>query len=273
MPLIADLQSQNVAASKKAFEKTYHAMCALWENQDYTEIATDYDHFVQENPALVTVLNNSPCITWIIDVRRMQYLFMSSNVKAALGYEASLFTTRGIPFVNEITHLDDLPKTWGLIKKIWDFLLALPASKRKGYKFNHDYRMAKADGSYIRVLEQSSILQQDSNGNITHVMGVCSDITHLKKNETLTASLICTEDNSCIFFTPETDGINPQDVLSKRELEIVKLIAEGYSSKLIADRLCIGFSTVNTHRQNIIRKTNTRNTGEFVQFAMGNGLI
>ena len=170
-------------------------------------------------------------------------------------------------------HPDDLTKSWSLIKKIWDFLLAQPAGRRKQYNFTHDYRMAKADGLYIRVLEQSSILQQDSNGNITHVMGVCSDITHLKKNETLTATLISAEDNSCIFFTPETDGINPQDVLSKRELEIVKLIAEGYSSKLIADKLCIGFNTVNTHRQNILRKTNTSSTGEFVQFAVGNGLI
>ncbi|MFC5270214.1 PAS domain-containing protein [Adhaeribacter terreus] len=256
-----------------SFKRTYAEMCALWEMQDYTEVASDYDQFEQTNPALVQVLNQSPCVTWIIDVRRMQYLFMSSNVKAALGYDASLFTTQGIPFVNEITHPDDLPKTWGLIKKIWDFLLAQPAGKRKQYKFNHDYRMAKANGSYIRVLEQCSILQQDSNGNITHVMGVCSDITHLKKNETLTASLTSSEDNSCIFFSPEMDGINPQDVLSKRELEIVKLIADGYSSKLIADKLCIRFSTVNTDRQNILRKTKTNSTGEFEQFTLGNGLI
>src|SRR5688572_847580 len=126
------------SCNHKTFEKTYQAMCALWENQDYAEIATDYDHFVQENSALLKVLNLSPCVTWIIDVRRMHYLFMSSNVKAALGYDASLFTTRGIPFVNEITHPEDLSKTWSLIKKIWDFLLAQPAAKRKQYKFNHD---------------------------------------------------------------------------------------------------------------------------------------
>lgn len=271
--MITQTENARQKCLQKEFEKTYQEMCALWEMQDYAETTTDYAHFVQENQALVNMLNSSPCVTWIIDVRRMQYLFMSSNVKAALGFEASLFTTQGIPFYNEIMHPDDLPKTWGLIKKIWDFLLAQPANKRKQYKFTHDYRMAKADGGYIRVLEQSSILQQDSNGNITHVMGICSNITHLKKNETLTATLISTEDNSCIFFTPETGGINPQEVLSKRELEIVRLIAEGYSSKLIADKLCIGFNTVNTHRQNILRKTHTSSTGEFVQFALGNGLI
>ena len=61
--------------------------------------------------------------------------------------------------------------------------------------------------------------------------------------------------------------------LSKRELEIVKLMAEGYSSKLIADKLFISFHTVNTHRQRIIEKTNSKNTGGVVQFAVSHGLI
>jgi DNA-binding CsgD family transcriptional regulator/PAS domain-containing protein len=255
------------------YVKVYEKMLAIWESQDYAEVAIDYDRFVQDNPAWANLLNLSPCITYIGDIRTQQYCFISNNTKAILGYAPQLFLEKGLPFLNSITHPDDLPKTWNLVKKIWDFLIALPADKRKHYTFNHDYRLAKPDGTYIRILEQSSILQQDSNGNITHVMGICSDITHQKKHETLSASLVSQEDQICLFFTPDQEGQNPQKVLSKRELEIVKLIAEGYSSKLIADILCIGFHTVNTHRQNILRKTNTRNTGEFVQYAAGRGLI
>ena len=61
--------------------------------------------------------------------------------------------------------------------------------------------------------------------------------------------------------------------LNKRELEIVKLLAEGYSSKLIADKLFISFHTVNTNRQKIIEKTHSKNTGGVVQFAVSHGLI
>jgi PAS domain-containing protein len=92
--------------------------------------------------------------------------------------------------LNCITHSNDLAKTWNLVKKIRNFLIALPAEKSKHYTFNQDYRLAKPDDSYIRILEQSSIQQQDSNGNITHMMGVCSDITHQKKHETLSACLV-----------------------------------------------------------------------------------
>ena len=49
-------------STEQAFEKTYQEMCALWENQDYTDVATNYAHFVQDNPTLVQVLNQSPSL-------------------------------------------------------------------------------------------------------------------------------------------------------------------------------------------------------------------
>ena len=248
-------------------------MQEIWLSQEYAEVGTDYGNFMQDNPALAAMLNQSPCVTWILDLRCLQFVFVSSNTQALLGYDPVLFSSRGLAFVNEITHPDDLLKNWDLVRKIWDLLVAQPPAKRMHYKFTHDYRLAKASGAYLRILEQCAVLQQDRRGNITHLLGICSDITQLKKHGTLAASLLNTEDSTCRFLTPDTGNPNPQEVLSRRELEIIKLIAGGYSSKQIADSLCIGFNTVNTHRQNIIRKTKTRNTGEFVQFAIGHGLI
>lgn len=61
--------------------------------------------------------------------------------------------------------------------------------------------------------------------------------------------------------------------LSKREIEIVKLIAEGLTSIQIADKLFIAEHTVKTHRKNILRKTGAANTSQLVQFALNNQLI
>jgi len=61
--------------------------------------------------------------------------------------------------------------------------------------------------------------------------------------------------------------------LSKREKQIVRLVAEGYSSKVIADQLFISFHTVNTHRKNIICKTHSKNTSGLVQYAISNRVI
>ncbi len=64
-----------------------------------------------------------------------------------------------------------------------------------------------------------------------------------------------------------------QAILSKRELQIVKLIAAGYKSRDIAKELFISFHTVNTHRQKMIEKTNSKNTGELIQYVMTRKLI
>lgn len=61
--------------------------------------------------------------------------------------------------------------------------------------------------------------------------------------------------------------------LSNREIEIVKLLAEGLTSIQIADKLFIAEHTVKTHRKNILRKTGVSNTTQLVQFALNNQLI
>jgi len=52
---------------------------------------------------------------------------------------------------------------------------------------------------------------------------------------------------------------------SKRENQIIKLIAEGYSSKEISDQLFISVHTVKTHRKNILRKANVKNMVELIK--------
>lgn len=61
--------------------------------------------------------------------------------------------------------------------------------------------------------------------------------------------------------------------LTSRELEIVKLIAEEYNNAQIGDKLFISERTVETHRKNIFRKTNTKSVAGLVKFAIGNKLL
>ncbi|OFX36640.1 MAG: hypothetical protein A2X08_10875 [Bacteroidetes bacterium GWA2_32_17] len=62
-------------------------------------------------------------------------------------------------------------------------------------------------------------------------------------------------------------------LLSKRELEILKLIAREYSNKHIAETLFISERTVETHRKNIFRKTNTHTVVGLIKYAIENKLI
>ena len=62
-------------------------------------------------------------------------------------------------------------------------------------------------------------------------------------------------------------------VLTPRELEVLKLIAEAYTNKQIADALYISVKTVERHRQNILDKLGMRDRVELTRYAIRRGLI
>jgi DNA-binding NarL/FixJ family response regulator len=61
-------------------------------------------------------------------------------------------------------------------------------------------------------------------------------------------------------------------ILSKKETQILKLIAEGKNSKDIAEKLDLSIRTVSNHRANMLKKTNLNNTAELVRIASKEGL-
>ena len=63
------------------------------------------------------------------------------------------------------------------------------------------------------------------------------------------------------------------DVLTPRELEVLKLIAEAYTSQQIADALFISIKTVDRHRQNILEKLGMRDRVELTRYAIRRGLV
>ena len=62
------------------------------------------------------------------------------------------------------------------------------------------------------------------------------------------------------------------NLLSGREREVLQLLAEGKSAKQISEILHLSVKTVESHRQNIMRKTGVRNLADLVKFAIREGL-
>ena len=70
--------------------------------------------------------------------------------------------------------------------------------------------------------------------------------------------------------TPDRDR---QDGLTNRELEVLKLIGEGFNNQEIAGRLFLSPTTVQTHRSNIMGKLNLHNRADLTRYAIKNGLV
>ncbi|MEM6816161.1 MAG: LuxR C-terminal-related transcriptional regulator, partial [Bacteroidota bacterium] len=60
--------------------------------------------------------------------------------------------------------------------------------------------------------------------------------------------------------------------LTRRESEILKLIAEEYTNHEIAERLCLSQRTIDTHRRNLRQKLHVKNTAGLVKYAITHDL-
>jgi DNA-binding NarL/FixJ family response regulator len=68
-------------------------------------------------------------------------------------------------------------------------------------------------------------------------------------------------------------GEEPRDPLTPRETEVIKLVAESYTNRQIAESLVISEKTVDRHRANILEKLGMRDRVELTRYAIRNGLV
>ena len=68
-------------------------------------------------------------------------------------------------------------------------------------------------------------------------------------------------------------SVSSWETLSPREREVLKLIAEGYKNKEIAEDLCISLKTVEKHRANLMKKLDLHNAAALTVYAVERGLV
>ncbi|MGY2131152.1 response regulator [Hymenobacter sp. HD11105] len=106
-----------------------------------------------------------------------------------------------------------------------------------------------------------------------------SEITHAIRTVAAGRQYLCTEIGLTLLQQVSTaaplpdNGVRKPNDLSKRELEVLALIAEGMTNAEIADKLFTSKRTIETHRQNIIEKTQAKNTAALIKYAVSQGLI
>lgn len=74
------------------------------------------------------------------------------------------------------------------------------------------------------------------------------------------------------YLDPEDEADNKTD-LSEREVEVLKLYAEGKSTREISERLFISVKTVGTHKQHIFEKLGIKSNADMIKYAIKEGLI
>jgi DNA-binding CsgD family transcriptional regulator len=207
----------------------------------------------------------------IFTVAILDLEFVSKEIETALGYQPSEFNIR---MLMDKLHPDDRPYFLNFENKATEFFATLPIEKLMKYKIRYDYRIQKKNGEYIRILQQSAVIEHDENGGILRTLVVHTDITHLKAEGKPAFSIIGLDgEPSYINIDVEKVFAVSKEFLSKREKQVLSLLIEGKLSKDIGDILNISKQTVDKHRKNMLHKNGLSNTGELIGKAVRHGWI
>jgi DNA-binding NarL/FixJ family response regulator len=119
--------------------------------------------------------------------------------------------------------------------------------------------------------QQSFIQKMMDNGASGYVLKNATQEELMEAIATVASGKIFLSDEAALSLRKNNETEAP--VLTRREKEVIELIAEGMTNNEIAQKLFISVSTVDTHRKNILSKLNAKNTAELVKLAFMYKLI
>ncbi len=252
----------NLEQSIQGHDKMLHTNVILSEDVDYT-IAEGHMPFFN----MLDTLNTS--IVVVLDYCRNDYFYVSKRFNNVFGFNVKLPIMDHNWFRRRFHPEDYVINLAGM--KAREFLLHQPVENRKNFKLIHDFRMRNDENRWIRLIVQDYILELDKKGNIWLNMKLF-DMSPIQDLTQPGRSMFCSKLTGEVIFSMEGKREIPE-CISKREKQVLSLIADGLRSKEIAERLFISTNTVNNHRKSILEKLKVSNSSEAVRQAMKLGMI
>lgn len=220
---------------------------------------------------LLDLFHVGPYYYYVFNCATGEFEYLDEKAATITGYPQEKISPS---FLYSKLHPEDVSYVLNFEDAITTFYEQLPIERKLNYKTSYDYRIRNSTGNYIRVLQQVTAIQAGVDGSVYRTLGIHTDITHLKPEGVPILNLMGLDGAPSYTNIQTAAHFEPtKPVLTSREKEIVKLLAEGYNTSKIADRLYISMNTVQTHRRNIMRKTNADSPAELVRIAITNGWI
>ena len=248
-----------------------------YEIARYQDKPMDVKFELEIHKKLLDIFQVGDYYYYICNLYKVELEYINDKVKEVLKLNSS--SDFSVEYIYENIHPDDKNRFIAHEQKVTDFFINLPSEKVLKYKVSYDYRLRCGDGTYKWILMQTVTIQTDENGAVIRVLGAQTDITHLKTNNQPSGlSFIGLEGEKSYYNVKVDDYISIQPTnethnLTNREKEVLGLIVKGKTSVQIASILFISKHTVDSHRKNILRKTNSKSVSELLFKTITEGLI
>jgi DNA-binding CsgD family transcriptional regulator len=198
-----------------------------------------------------------------------------SNVSPAIA-EIHGFDPETVVFndILQAIHPDDVDFVVKAEAAVADFFHKdLSRDKLLTYKMNYSFRSRMKNGDYALINHQALMLTLDSNGGYGKALNIHTRIDHLSNHNTYSFSLIGLNNEPSYMNLKCDSDIQNTPKFSKREIDIIKYVAEGLNNQEIGEKLFISALTVKKHRNNILNKSACKNAAQLIKLCVLQGLI
>lgn len=193
---------------------------------------------------------------FIYDCDINQISFINSAFETITNFNSKEFT---IDKLINIIHPEDLPYFFACEEKGLQFTNSLSFNEHFQYLMSYSYRIRTYDDCCIWIKQQCQALEVNNQGHLTKTLVIHQRIMD-ETFERPTNDYRIFDKSRNIYLDVE-NCYN----LTKRELEVLELVKIGLNSAEISDKLFTSKYTVDTHRKNILKKTNSSNFIELIK--------
>ena len=244
----------------------------IWQNQAFASEADALQFELDLHKRMLGLFGVGDFYYYVFNVKKLAFEFISEQFQNITGWNPESF---GLESFLEAIHPEDQAFYVNSQQAIARQLVQkVTADELYYYKVSLDFRFRCANGQYKRMLQQTVSLRQDEAGAQLYTLGIHTDISHLKTDNQPVLSIIGLEGRPSWYnILPEKvfeSALTP--ALTRRELEIARLLCAGMKNNDIADQLHLSNLTIATHRKNILRKLGVSNTVGVVQYLVKAGL-
>ncbi len=205
---------------------------------------------------------------YIGDLIHIRMNFTSQGSKDLIGVDPETMEPGSL---YKATHPVDLHRMNLVRLRLFRSGTELLEQKKGTLYYSIPFYLKGADGKPIHMLFQGYLFYSQIPHETVYVLFVHTDISNLKIPKNVYHHYIGNDPS--VFRYPDEALMQTGYIFSGREFEILQHLAKGMDSDKIAEKLFLSVNTVNTHRRNLLKKTNKSTTNELVMELMESGLL
>lgn len=212
----------------------------------------------------------------IADSTSMRFIKTGGAIEQLTGYTNEDILGRSYSFMLKVHSLRDNIRAARGGSMYFNYLFKQAPQHRPFIKVNRTLELKCKDGSHKFVLVQSIPILFNALMEPVYFLNIISDISGLVTAREYTHYILDSSDENNIVKIPlHLHGSMQAEQLeiSKSELKVLRLMADGFSSKQIADKLFLSIHTVKNHRKSMLLKTESSSSSELVKRAITEGWL